>query len=106
MGLITQKETTQCPQLTGSGFCRHTWTPGPVSKASLVLPCLDLVQLTVQLLRSQMASKSTLLLRRDTRSLDLQPALLAALREAELQLYLLTAESVLPIAKQSGEVWS
>lgn len=53
-----------------------------------------------------MASKSTLLLRRDTRSLDLQPALLAALREAELQLYLLTAESVLPTAKPSGEVWS
>lgn len=38
MGPITQTETTLAGWLPGSG--RHTWIPGPVIKASLVLPCL------------------------------------------------------------------
>lgn len=85
MGLITQKETTPGLQLTGSQALAGTC-------GSLVLSskphwyCLasDLVQLTVQLARSQITSKSVLVLLRDACSLDLQPALLAALREADL----------------------
>lgn len=64
-------------------FHRYTWIPGLVFKAPLILPQI-LSSITLQLPRSQITPKSVLVLHRDACSLDLQPALLAALCGADL----------------------
>lgn len=85
------------------GFGRHTWIPGPVIKASLVLSCLRSCAANCNCQGSQLLPKAHLSF----------AGLLAAASVAHcladlswLQQCPLAAEPLVPTAKSSGHVWS